>query len=183
MKNLKQAMNKRSLKSKWTLTVGVTIFVSYAIISVVLYIALQTWLINNEEKNAMRTVDDLTSFFEAQGSTVTIQKLQNNSALMKAILNQEQTVRIFNLDGLEVVRINDVTSAAPMPDIVNNDFSTILKKQQIDGTDNYVIHQLVQIGPFQGVLQLIHPLSTFHSMMNYILTTVLIVGFGALLFW
>ena len=175
-------MNKLSLKSKWTLTVGVTIFVSYAIISIVLFIALKTWLINNEEKNAMRTVDDLTSFFEAQGSAVTIQKLQNNSALMKAILNQEQTVRIFNLDGLEVVRINDVTSAAPMPDIVNNDFSTILKKQQIDGTDNYVIHQLVQIGPFQGVLQLIHPLSTFHSMMNYILTTVLIVGFGALLF-
>jgi two-component system, OmpR family, sensor histidine kinase ArlS len=182
MKKLKQAIKKRSLKSKWTLTVGVTIFVSYAIISVILYIALQTWLSNNEEKNAMRTVDDLTSFFEAQGNTVTIQKLQNNSALMKAILNQEQTVRIFNFDGLEVMRINDVTNAAQIPHLANKDFSTILTKQQIDGTDNYVIHQLVQIGPFQGILQLIHPLSTFHSMMNYILTTVLIVGLGALLF-
>ena len=175
-------MKKWSLKSKWTLTVGVTIFVSYSIISVILYIALQTWLINNEEKNAMRTVDDLTSFFEAQGNTVTIQQLQNNSALMKAILNQEQTVRIFNLDGLEVLRINDVTDAASMPDLEINDFSSILTKQQINGTDNYVIHQIVQIGPFQGILQLIHPLSTFHSMMNYILTTLIIVGLGALLF-
>ena len=175
-------MNKWSLKSKWTLTVGATIFISYTIISVILYIALQTWLINNEEKNAMRTVDELSSFFETQGNTVTIQQLQNNSALMKAILNQDQTVRIFNLDGLEVLRINDVTEAASMPDIEINDFSSILTKQQIDGTDNYVIHQVVQIGPFQGVLQLIHPLSTFHSMMNYILTTVIIVGLGALLF-
>lgn len=182
MKRLKETINKYSLKSKWTFTVGVTIFVSYAIISVILYIALQTWLINNEEKNAMRTVDDLTSFFEAQGSAVTIQKLQNNSALMKAILNQDQTVRIFNLDGIEVIRINDVTNAATIPKIKDIDFSSILNKQQIDGKDNFVIHQLVQIGPFQGVLQLIHPLSTFHSMMNYILTTILIVGLGALLF-
>ena len=182
MKKLQLAKNKWSLKSKWTLTVGATIFISYTIISIILYIALQTWLINNEEKNAMRTVDDLTSFFEAQGNTVTIQQLQNNSALMKAILNQDQTVRIFNLDGLEVLRINDVTAAASMDDIEINDFSSILTKQQINGTDNYVIHQLVQIGPFQGVLQLIHPLSTFHSMMNYILTTVIIVGLGALLF-
>lgn len=171
-----------SLKSKWMLAVGVTIFISYAIISIVLYVALQTWLINNEEKNALRTIDDMSTFFEAQENTVTIQKLQNNSALMKAILTQEQTVRIFNLDGIEIMRINDVTSAAEFPTEEMNYFSTIIEKQSIDGTEGYVIHRAVRIGQFQGIMQLIHPLTTFHTMMNYILTTILIVGFGAMLF-
>lgn len=164
------------------LAVGVTIFVSYTIISIVLYVALQTWLLNNEEKNAIRTVDDLTSFFEAQHNTVTIQKLQGNDALMKAILTQEQTVRIFNLDGIEVIRINDVASVAPFPEGANDYFSPTIQEQTIDGTDVFVIHQFVQIGPFQGILQLIHPLTTFQSMMKYILTTIFIVGVGALLF-
>ena len=176
MKPLKEKLLRLSLKSKWMLSVGVTIFVSYALISIVMYIALQTWLINNEEKNALRTIDDMTSFFEAQGTTVTIQKLQNNTALMKAILTQEQTVRIFNLDGIEVMRINDVSPVAQFPKGEQNFFSTI------DGTEGYVMHQAVQIGQFQGVMQLIHPLTTFQSMMNYIVTTICIVGFGALLF-
>lgn len=181
MKRLQERFLKTSLKSKWILAVGATIFISYAIISVVLYIALQTWLINNEEKNAVRTVEDLTSFFEAQGSSVTIQRLQNNTALMKAILTQEQTVRIFNLDGIEVISINDITPIAAFPD--GNDYrATLINEQSIDGKDAFVVHKLVQIGPFHGVMQLIHPLTTFQAMMKYILTTIIIVGIGALVF-
>lgn len=181
MKRLEERFLKTSLKSKWILAVGATIFISYAIISVVLYIALQTWLLNNEEKNAVRTVDDMTSFFYAQERSVTIQNLQNNSALMKAILTQEQTVRIFNLDGIEVISINDITSVADFPK--NEDITkTSISEQTVDGKDSFVVHQLVQIGPFQGIMQLIHPLTTFHSMMKYILTTIIIVGVGALFF-
>ncbi|MER2111907.1 MAG: HAMP domain-containing histidine kinase [Solibacillus isronensis] len=178
---MKNKLLNLSLKSKWMLAVGVTIFVSYALISVVLYIALQTWLIHNEEKNALRTVDDMTTYFESQGNTVTVQALQNNTALMKAILNQEQTVRVFNLDGIEVMRINDAAPAAQLPKNQNY-FSTMIEKQTISGSENYVIHRVVQIGQFQGIMQLIHPLAAFQSMMNYILTTIFIIGFGAILF-
>ena len=181
MKRILEKARKASLKSKWMLAVGATIFISYALISVVLYVALQTWLINNEEKNAVRTVEDMISFFEAQRSTVTIQKLQNNNALMKAILTQEQTVRIFNGDGIEVMRINDVTPVAQFP---QNEWhqGVVMDRQTIDGVDAFVVHQFVQIGAFQGGMQLIHPLATFQSMMKYILTTIIIVGAGALLF-
>ncbi|MEG0472886.1 MAG: HAMP domain-containing histidine kinase [Solibacillus sp.] len=182
MKKLQQLILNLSLKAKWTLTVGTTIFISYAIISIVLFIALQTWLLHNEEKNAMRTVDDITSFFESQGSAVTIQQLQNNTALMKAILNQEQTVRIFNFDGVEIIRINDVMRAAALPQATQEYFASIIIQQEVEGTDAFVVHKIVQIGPFQGIMQLIHPLTTFQSMLNYILTTIVIIGLGALLF-
>lgn len=182
MKKVRERFLNLSLKTKWTMTVGATIFISYAIIALVLYIALHAWLINNEEKNALRTMDDITSFFDAQGPTVTIQQLQKNTGLMKAIMTQEQTVRIFNLDGIEVIRINDATEIAAFPKDVEKNVSTIIDEQTIDGTDAFVAHQVVQIGPFQGIMQLIHPLTTFQSMMKYIITTILIVGLGALLF-
>ncbi|MER2191363.1 MAG: HAMP domain-containing histidine kinase [Solibacillus sp.] len=172
---MKQWLLNLSLKKKWTVAVGCTIFISYTIIACVLYVALQTWLLNNEEKNAQRTVDDITMFLAAQGG-VTIQQLQNNSPLMKAILTQEQTVRIFNLDGVEVLRINDVTDAASIPAQL-----PALTKETIHGTNAYVYHTVVQIGPFQGILQLIHPLTTFQAMMNYMMTTLVIIGLGALL--
>lgn len=123
----------------------------------------------------------MTTYFESQGNTVTVQALQNNTALMKAILNQEQTVRVFNLDGIEVMRINDTAPAAQLPH-AQNYFSTMIEKQTISGSENYVIHRVVQIGQFQGIMQLIHPLATFQSMMNYILTTIFIIGFGAIVF-
>lgn len=50
MKRIKEKAINASLKSKWMLAVGATIFISYALISVVLYVALQTWLLHNEEK-------------------------------------------------------------------------------------------------------------------------------------
>lgn len=164
-----------SLKKKWTIAVGCTIFISYAIIAAVLYVALQTWLLSNEEKNAQRTVDDIALFLTTQGG-VTIQQLQTNTPLMRAILTQEQTVRIFNGDGIEVLRINDVTPAAPIP--AQLPAST---RQTIDGTNAYVYHTVVRIGPFQGILQLIHPLTTFEAMMSYMMTTLVIIGLGALL--
>ena len=119
MNSIKQRILNQSLKTKWTFATGITIFFSFAVITIILYVALQTWLINNEEKNALRTVDDVTTFFEMQGSTVTIQQIQHNKGLMKAILTQEQTVRIFNLDGIEILRINDMSAAANISSNVN----------------------------------------------------------------
>ena len=180
MKMLHRIKNQ-SLKTKWMLTTGLTIFVSYAALCIIIFIALYMWLIENEEKGAARTMDDMSSFFASQGLTVTIQELQNQTGLMKAILNQDQTVRLYQLDGKELLRIND---ASP-PVTVNVSFSTpnetIVEKMTLEGTDVYVMHRLVKIGPLQCVLQLVHPLTSFQSVMGYVLTTMLIMGVGAVI--
>ena len=182
MNSIKQRALNQSLKTKWTFATGITIFLSYAVITIILYVALQTWLINNEEKNALRTVDDVTTFFEMQGATVTIQQIQRNKGLMKAILTQEQTVRIFNLDGIEILRINDVSGAVEISSTVDELLSPQVTEQEIDGTHAFIVNKIVHIGPFQGIMQLVHPLTTFDAMMKYLMTTMLIIGLGALLF-
>ncbi|WP_042475560.1 sensor histidine kinase [Bacillus ndiopicus] len=172
-----------SLKEKWMLSTAITIFISYAIICVILYISLHTWLLSNEERNALRTAEDISVFFETPA--ITIQQLQRNTGLMKAITNQEQTVRIMNLDGVELLsispRVDDALPAVPTAASYEELLRTVIRKTAVQGTDAYVIERIVQIGPFQGYMQLIHPLTTFHKMMQYVLTTMIIVGIGALL--
>ena len=175
------SIKNRSLKTKWMLTTGLTIFISYAALCIVIFIALYTWLLENEENNAMRTMDDMSSFFASQGLTVTIRELQNQTGLMKAILNQEQTVRLYQLDGKEILRINDTSPPVNVKVSFSSPNQTIVDKMTLDGTDVYVMHQLVKIGPLQYVLQLVHPLTSFHSVMGYVLTTMLIMGVGAVI--
>ncbi len=174
-------MNKlwnRSLKTKWMLTTGLTIFISYAAICIVTFFALQSWLLSAEEQNATRTAEDLSSFFASQGFAVTIQDLQNQSGLMQAILTQDQTVRLFHLDGREILQINNAAPAVALPAELRH---THIEKMEVAGVDAFVIHRAVQIGPLHMILQLVHPLTAFQSMMSYILTTMFLLGIGGIL--
>lgn len=178
---LKDKFINQSLKTKWMLTTGFTILISYAAICIIIFFALQTWFLHNEEKNALRTVDDLTSFFDSQGLTVTMQELQHNTGLMKAIVNQDQTVRVYSLNGKELLQINDTSPSAPLVTTFNSFDDVSIEKIKLEKTNAFVIHKIVRIGPVQGVLQLIHPLTTYGAMMKYVLTTMLIMGIGAIL--
>lgn len=181
MKRLKDILINQSLKKKWTLSTAIVIFISYAAICTVIYFALYSWLLQNEENNAIRTADDLTSFFSSQNESISIDEFQGNTGLFKAIVNQNQTVYIFNQDGYEVLRINDKSSATDIVLSYDEIRNTVIKKEVLDDNDVFVVNKWVKIGRFNGVMQLIHPLTTFQSMMQYVLTTMLIAGLGAIL--
>lgn len=171
-----------SLKRKWFSLTAATILIVYAFVCVIIYIALYNWLLENEKNNAFRTIDDLTGYIESQRASFTIQELQGQAGLMKAILNQEQTVRLFDVDGNELLRINDFSSAVSISEAVED--GTLMKvfKYEVDDVDTFVVHETIQVGPYPFILQLIHPLTTFQSMMSYVITTMLIMGIGAVLF-
>lgn len=181
MKNLKYIVINQSLKKKWIMSTAIVIFISYAAICTVIYLALYSWLLQNEENNAIRTADDLTSFFNSQNESISISEFQGNTGLFKAIVNQNQTVYIFNQDGYEVLRINNKSSAADIVLSYDQLRKTVISKEMIDNEDVFVVNKFVNIGRFHGVMQLIHPLTTFQSMMQYVLTTMLIAGLGAIL--
>ncbi len=164
-----------SLKEKWMLSTATTIFISYALICLILYISLHTWLLNNEERGALRSADDMSSFFETLSPTTTIQQLQDR--LSNTIGKQEQTIRIMNFDGINILSFNEVSPAVPTVATYEELLNTVIRKTD----DAYIVERIVQIGPFQGYMQLIHPLTTFHKMMQYVLTTMILVGIGALL--
>ncbi len=157
------------------LTSSSVIFISYTIICIVVYVFLHTWLLHEEESKAIRTSKDISSFLEAQGPNITIQQIQQNTGLLESIVDRDQTVRMFNGDGIEILRINNTSAAAPL-----NVIQEILE-MTIDKQDALVINEPIQLGFFQGYTQVIHPLTSFQSLMHYLLTAMLIAGLGALI--
>ncbi len=181
MNKLKNLINKLSIKQKWTFVSAFTIIVSYALISGIVYIAIHNWLINDEEKSAIRTAEDVQSFFRTEGAFITVQDIQNNTSLINAIVDQSQTVRIYNFDHIEIIRINNTMPSPKNNPNVNNILSNTIVREEIGKSDAYIVYKPIQIGTFRGYMELIHPLDKFHSMMTYILTLLLLLGIGAVL--
>ncbi|MGE7689605.1 ATP-binding protein [Lysinibacillus sp. NPDC097214] len=175
MKKWRDYLVNQSLQRKWMLTSSAVIFFSYTIICIVVYISLHTWLSNDEASKLKRTSDDLVYFLESRGPNLTIQEIQQNKGLIDSIADRDQTIRMFNSDGVQILRINNTSQAAPLTSMGKTIDMTIDKK------DVYVINEPIQLGFFQGYIQVIHPLSKFQSLMHYLLTTMLIAGLGALL--
>lgn len=174
MKKIRDYLVNQSLQRKWMLTSSAVIFFSYTIICIVVYISLHNWLINDEQSKIKLTNDDLISFLESQGPNLTVQQIQQNTGLLKTIVDRDQTVRMFNADGIEILSINNTSQAAPL---------TVLHEvveMTIDKNDAFVINEPIQLGFFKGYIQVVHPLSKFQSLMHYLLTAMLIAGVGGL---
>ncbi|MFJ8511517.1 ATP-binding protein [Lysinibacillus xylanilyticus] len=174
MKKIRDYLVNQSLQRKWMLTSSAVIFFSYTIICIVVYISLHTWLINDEQSKIKLTSDDLVSFLESQGPNLTVQQIQQNTGLLKAIVDRDQTVRMYNVDGIEILSINNTSKAAPL-----NVMHEIVE-MTIDKKDAFVINEPIQLGFFQGYIQVVHPLTKFQSLMHYLLTAMLIAGLGGL---
>lgn len=167
-----------SLKKKWTFGSATVIFLSFALMSMVLFIALNGWLYQQEEQEVKRTMQDLTTFFETQGLSLTIQDIQANKGLMNSIVDKDQTARLLNVDGIEIVRINNTSSFPPFNNASVPNTGYLIDK---DASDFISATGHLRLGRFDGYVQLIHPLNTFKSTMSYILTTMILFGIGALL--
>jgi two-component system sensor histidine kinase ArlS len=178
MNRWKQSIASQSLKKKWAIGSGAVIFLSFATMSIILYIALKGWLYQQEEQEVNRTMRDLTSFFESQGPFLTVQDIQSNKGLMTSIVDKDQTVRLLNADGIELLQINDTSTFPLFDDIylpskgyaLNTD-----KSSSISAIGN------IQLGKFVGYVQLEHPLKGFQSIMTYIITAMLLFSVCALL--
>ncbi|MGM9968208.1 MAG: ATP-binding protein [Rummeliibacillus sp.] len=174
------SIKNQSLKTKWALTSAFVIFISFTIICSVLYWSLHSWLLSEQQQSVNRTMDDLTVFFESEGNAITIDDIRSNKGLMNSIIDKSQTVRILNKDGIEILRINDTISKTPdIPKSVPLQ-GYVVDKQKIEGIESFVATGKIEIGFFQGYIQLTHPLTAFQSLMNYLLMAMLISGLGAL---
>ena len=179
MNYLKIFLSKLSIKQKWTFVSAFTIIVSYALISSIVYIAIHNWLINDEERSAIRTAEDVQAFFRTEGAFITIKDIQNNTSLINAIVDQAQTVRIYNFDHIEIIRINNTMPSPTKKPNVEYILSSTIIQTKIGDSNSYIVYKPIQIGSFTGYMELIHPLDKFHSMMTYIFTLLLLLGIGA----
>lgn len=130
----------------------------------------------SEKKIAQNTLNEVVLFIESKGPFLTIQDISRNRTLLNQIVNQKQSVRIMNKDGIELLRIND---ASDFPEFTNNmeDFQRVVVNDQI------VFHKIetLNFGTFSGYVEISHDLENFSQLMNYILIAMLIFAVISLL--
>lgn len=181
VKNVKAKWTKQSLKSKWALTSAFVIFISYLLICIIMYISLQSWLMSEEKQSVTRSMDDLSTFFEKKGQYFTLEDLEQNESLINAIVDKNQTARILNKDGIEILRINNTVNEIPeLPaDIPEQGF--VMHKQNIDDVESFVAVTKLKLGQLNGYIQVTHPLTSYLSLMNYLLVAMILMGIVALI--
>lgn len=158
-----------TLKQKWAITAGLVIFTTYAIVCIVMYSFIYNWLLTEEKGKVERTLADVTSYINSGPS---IEELRRQRGMLTTIVDQQQTVRLFNADGLVLVQINDKSSAQPL--------AMGFEERKVDGERAFVTTMPIEIGFMQGYIQLVHPLQHFLAMMRYLLTAMLLAGVVAI---
>lgn len=166
-----------TLQRKWTYASAISIFLSFLMMCIILYFSLFNWLQISEEKIAQNTLDEVTHFFKTNGPIISIQDIQKNRTLLNQLVNQKQSVRILNEDGIEILRIND---ASDFPKSSSHQTEKFIR-EEING--KAVFHKVAEIdfGLFKGYVQISHSLESFSQLMNYILIAMGIFALIALL--
>ncbi|SDN07477.1 two-component system, OmpR family, sensor histidine kinase ArlS [Psychrobacillus sp. OK028] len=154
-----------TLQRKWTYASAISIFLSFLMMCIILYFSLFNWLQISEEKIAQNTLDEVTHFFKAIGPIISIQDIQKNRTLLNQLVNQKQSIRVLNEDGIEILRINDASDFPKSTSLQSEEFV----REEING--NEVFHKVSEIdfGLFKGYVQISHSLESFSQLMNYIL--------------
>lgn len=169
-------MKHSTLQRKWTYASGLSIFLSFFMMCVILFFSLYNWLLISEEKIAQNTFQEVVHFFESKGPIISIQDIQRNKTLLNQLVNQKQSVRILNADGIEVLRINDASPFPSFSQALNAEF----QKEKLN--DQLLLHKTAEIdfGLFKGYVEISHSLESFSQLMRYILLAMLIFTFIAL---
>ncbi|MFJ5769755.1 sensor histidine kinase [Psychrobacillus sp. NPDC093180] len=169
-------MKQWTLQKKWTYASGLSIFISFFMMCVILFFSLYNWLLLSEEKLAQNTLQEVVHFFESKGPIISIQDIQRNKTLLNQLVNQKQSVRILNADGIEVLRIND---ASPFPSF-SQTLTADFQQDKLDGQLLLYKGAEIDFGLFKGYVEISHSLESFSQLMRYILIAMVIFTIIAL---
>ena len=169
MKKLYNVYQSWSLKNKWLFTTSSIILLAFLLLCIVVYFAVRSWLLVGEQQRATRTIEDMNTFFLQEG--IYIQNIEQYTGLLQSIIEQDEEVRIYNFDQVELIRIN---ASAKGP-------AHVLSEEEIRAGASFfedrtlIYYDVVQMGPFEGYIQLVHPLSQMYETLRYIVLTMLLL--------
>ncbi|TDL34856.1 HAMP domain-containing histidine kinase [Jeotgalibacillus sp. S-D1] len=180
MTKLKKFWNHLSLRWKWTIAGAASIFLAFSLFSLILIVAMSQWMIQEEESSVDAVLNDLADFYQSRGPRVTIDDVYESRDLLEQIYEKGQTIRLYNQDGFEMFTIQNEQTPLSVP------FSPISQKEITAGKsknqDVLVGRSPIRSQQFNGYVEVIHPLTMYKSMQNYMILLSLILGVGALLF-
>ncbi|MFI8574069.1 ATP-binding protein [Rossellomorea aquimaris] len=169
-----------SLKVKWALAAGSAIFLAFFLFSFFQYHAISKWMVDEEENNFGRVLDEITVFFKQRGPNIQLQDIYDSRDLMKQIAEKDQTIRILDHQGNQVLEIRGENESAfyvPFHPVREKSVTLIEseKNQMLIGKSP------IRSNQFNGYIEMIQPLNRYEKIMKNLFWMMTITGVLALL--
>lgn len=164
-------MKTNTLRFKWSLWTAVTMIITYILLAFVLLTALSQWLLANERNSAQISLSELQNYMGARGPFLTIQDFERNTGLLNQFLSRNQSAKILNQDGIEIVQINP---AAPYPSFLGP--TEAFRSVEVEGQE--ILYRAVefQLGNDSLYIAMSHSLTSYSSMFTYLLWSIILFG-------
>jgi two-component system, OmpR family, sensor histidine kinase ArlS len=169
-----------SLKVKWALAAGSAIFLAFFLFSFFQYHAISKWMVDEEENNFSRVLDEITVFFKQKGPNIQLQDIFDSRDLMKQIAEKDQTIRILDRQGDQVLEIRGENESAfyiPFQPVRERAVTLI----ESEGKQMLIGRSPIRSSQFNGYIEMIQPLSRYEKIMKNLFWMMTITGVLALL--
>ncbi|CAN7369259.1 HAMP domain-containing sensor histidine kinase [Rossellomorea sp. LjRoot5] len=169
-----------SLKVKWALAAGSAIFLAFFLFSFFQYHAINKWMIDEEESNFGRVLDEITVFFKQRGNDIQLQDIYDSRDLMKQIAEKDQTIRILDRHGEQVLEIRGENESAfyvPFQPVKDKSVELI----ESEGKKMLIGRSPIKSTRFNGYVEIIQPLNRYENIMKNLFWMMTITGILALL--
>ncbi|MFC7783778.1 MULTISPECIES: HAMP domain-containing histidine kinase [unclassified Rossellomorea] len=169
-----------SLKVKWALAAGSAIFLAFFLFSFFQYHAINKWMVDEEENNFSRVLDEITVFFKQKGPNIQLQDIYDSRDLMKQIAEKDQTIRILDRQGNQVSEIqgeNEWAFYVPFQPVREKTVTLI----ESEGKQMLIGRSPIRSSQFNGYIEIIQPLNRYEKIMKNLFWMMTITGVLALL--
>lgn len=164
-------LQSKSLRYRWSLWTSSVMVLTYILLSVVLFTALSQWVLANERTSAENTFSELEYYMLSRGPELSVQDFERNTGLLNQFLSRNQSAKLLNADGVELVVINPTI---PYPRFTG----TLNEFERSTVADEDVLYKVTpfEIGSGSLYIAMSHSLENYSSMMSYLLLALLLFG-------
>lgn len=160
-----------SLRVRWSIWTATAMIVTYILLSLVLATALSQWLLANERAAATISFTELESYMTTRGPALSVQDFERNTGLLNQFLSRNQSARLLNEDGVEILQINPTS---PYP-IFTGEVDSFQRMEQ-EGKDFLYKATAFQIGNGSLYIAMSHSLESYSSMIAYLKWSLVLFG-------
>lgn len=145
--------------------------VTYILLSLVLATALSQWLLANERAAATISFTELESYMTTRGPALSFQDFERNTGLLNQFLSRNQSARLLNEDGVEILQINPSSPYPPFTGEVDS-----FQRMEQDGQEFLYKATAFQIGNGSLYIAMSHSLESYSSMFTYLRWSLVLFG-------
>lgn len=177
-KSLDNWMSSLSWQTKLILSGSTAIFFTFFLLSFIEYQTVSNWMLKQEETAVQRTITDIATYYKDRAASLTVANIGNSKKFLRKMNNKDQLIRVYDQKGkiLASDKNGDFSVLEPKP-----------AKQRVtetiseEGNEALIARYPISGVNFQGTLEIVRQLNSYHKMMDHFFWVMMVFGIAAIL--